>query len=339
MRHWWLQFGCFLTGYNYRIVRNSSEVAAKAVKRFTSAILIVCIIWAFIGYTFTQRYLHGSLWGSIAGSAILVVIIVQIERQIILSINPGKLLYISRGIIASMMAIIGTIIIDQIIFKEDIELEKITFIEDRVKKALPPKTEELEAQISKLDTAIMNKDGEIKVLNEDIRDKPTTTVYSSVASTKTVRKTTTDSVTKLPVIVENTTPTTTMTHTNIPNPNIERVIALDKDITLLRNQRAEKEKILLNIRPQLEHEISAKTGFLDELEVMYKLITGSKVALIVWLIWFFFLFGLEMLVLIGKANEKENDYETTVKHHMTLQMRRLEVLAKATEVKSPRPTP
>jgi hypothetical protein len=331
MRNWWIRFGCFLTGYNYGIVRNSSEVAAKAVKRYTSAMLIVCIIWAFIGYTFTKRYLHGGPIGSIAGSLVLVTIIIQIERQIILSINPSKWLYISRGIIAAMMAIIGAIIIDQIIFKEDIELEKITFIENRVKKALPPKTEELRLQISKLDTAILNKERERLVLMEDIRKHPTTIVYSTTPSIRTERKTIIDTATGKPVTTEKAVPVSLTLSSNVANPNIERVASLEQDINALRSQKTEKEKALLNIRPQLEKEISSKVGFLDELEVMYKLITQSKVALTVWLIWFFFLFGLEMLVLISKINEKENDYEKTVLHHMTLQIKRLDVMARAAD--------
>ena len=93
MRNWWIRFGCFLTGYNYGIVRNSSEVAAKAVKRYTSALLIVCILWAFIGLYFYPAILRGSQWGSLAGAVVAVIIIFQIERQIILSINPSKWLY------------------------------------------------------------------------------------------------------------------------------------------------------------------------------------------------------------------------------------------------------
>ena len=61
---------------------------------------------------------------------------------------------------------------------------------------------------------------------------------------------------------------------------------------------------------------------------MFSLITRSKVALCVWLLWCFFLLGLELLVLLSKMNEKENDYEKTVKHHMDLQIRKLDVLAK-----------
>ena len=69
---------------------------------------------------------------------------------------------------------------------------------------------------------------------------------------------------------------------------------------------------------------------------MYSLITRSNVALAVWLIWFFFLLGLEMLVLIDKVNEKENDHERTVKHHVELQPRKLEVFLRWRNViKSP----
>src|SRR5690606_21961417 len=110
-RNLWIKFGCFLTGYNYPIVMASSEVAVKAVKRYTSALIIVSIIWAFVGFTFTNRYLHASTWGSVAGAVIMVIIIVQVERQIILSVTPSKWLYIFRGLIAIMMAILGAIII------------------------------------------------------------------------------------------------------------------------------------------------------------------------------------------------------------------------------------
>jgi hypothetical protein len=38
-----------------------------------------------------------------------------------------------------------------------------------------------------------------------------------------------------------------------------------------------------------------------------------------------------MLVLISKVNEKETDYEKTVKHHMSLQVKKLEAFARASE--------
>ena len=331
MKNWWIKFGCFLTGYNYGIVRNSSEVAAKGVKRYTAALTIVCILWSFIGFSFTNRYLHGGTLGSIFGGLIFVVIIIQIERQIILSINPSKWLYVFRGIIAAMMAIIGAIIIDQLIFKEDIDLEKITFIEARVKKALVLKTEEIRNQIANLDTAVFKKEYERSSLIADIGKNPTSQVYATQSIIKSEKSTKFNEVTGRQETTETTAPVKVTTSSNVANPKISLIAPLEETINSLRSKKLAKETALLNIRPELEKQISSKVGFLDELEVMYSLITRSRVALSVWLIWFIVLLGLEMFVLISKVNEKENDYEITVKHHMELQIKKLELFAKMAE--------
>ncbi|MEO6681816.1 MAG: DUF4407 domain-containing protein, partial [Ginsengibacter sp.] len=94
----------------------------------------------------------------------------------------------------------------------------------------------------------------------------------------------------------------------------------------LRSRKASLDSNLLALRPMVEKDIRSKVGFLDELKVMYKLISESHIALTVWLLWFFFLLGLEMFVLISKTSEKQNDYEATVLHHMNIQMKRLKAL-------------
>src|SRR5262245_19792047 len=140
MGNLWVRFGCFLTGYNYKILRGCSEAAVKSVKKYTAAMLIVCILWFFIGFTFAQRYLVSSVTGCIIAGIISVVIIIQIEKQIILSINPGWALLVFRGCLALMMSILGAVIIDQILLKKDIELEKVSYITERVDTLLPFKT-------------------------------------------------------------------------------------------------------------------------------------------------------------------------------------------------------
>jgi hypothetical protein len=328
MGNLWIRFGCFLTGYNYGIVRNSSEVAAKAVKRYTSAVLIVCIIWAFVGYAFTDRYLDGGLIGSAVGAIIAVIIIIQIERQIILSINPSNWLYLSRGLIALMMAFIGAVIIDQIIFKKDIELEKINVIDERVNKSLPSRTVALSKQVADLDSAISSKESERLSLIADIEKNPTIKSVSSNTSPTVVSHTVTDSTGRSST-TQQVKKTTSVSITSMANPKQAMIAPLEQITEKLRNQKTTKENELINIREDLVKEIESKVGFLDELKVMHTIISESKVALIFWLLWLFFLLGLEMLVLISKINDKENDYEKTVKHHMDLQVRKLDALARA----------
>jgi hypothetical protein len=328
MRNWWIRFGCFIVGYNYNILKNCSEVAIKSLTRYTSAILIVSILWSFVGYSFASRYLHTDLTGSIAAAIVCVIIVIQIERQIILSMSPSKSLYLSRALIAFMMAIIGSVIIDQIIFKDDIELEKVNFVEKRIKKALPPRTEELTKQINQLDREIADKEKEVAQLNLDIEKKPTIVIFNTETATQSVTETTIDSITGKPTTKTTTKPTSLTTRTTVPNPNIERRELVQSLIKQLQQAKAEKEATLLNIRPQLEKEISSKVGFLDELEIMFEILSNSFVGLLVWLIWFVLLVGLELFVVASKRNEKENDYERTIKHHMALQIRKLEALAR-----------
>jgi len=117
MENKWIQFGCFLTGYKYEILKGCSEISHRAVKRYTAALIIICTLWAFIGYSFTDKYLKAAWYFSIAGAMLFVLIILQVERQIILSDSKGKGKYWLRAAIALIMAVIGSVIIDQIIFR------------------------------------------------------------------------------------------------------------------------------------------------------------------------------------------------------------------------------
>jgi hypothetical protein len=326
MKNWWIKFGCFLTGYNYRILMNSSEVAVKALKRYTSAMLIVCLMWSFIGFVFTERYIKDDLLSAMLGGAALCFIIIQIERQIILSTNLNKIMYVFRTCIAVVMALIGSIIVDQIIFQKDIELGKIETLNQKVNKIMPDRAKEMKSQIRELDQSITMKDLERKKLIEDVTSHPTIKSVSSLTKREPVITNSPDSSqTKKPTVIFVN--TNSISTTSIPNPNIALLNPLNAQITELRNAKSVKETSLIKLRSDLEKEIKDKTGFLDELIVMVNLIKGSSVALFVWLLWLFFLIGIELFVLFSKKGDQDNDYDMTIKHHMELQKRKLRLMA------------
>jgi hypothetical protein len=327
MSNLWIRFGCFLTGYNYKILRGCSEVAIKSVKKYTAAMIIVCILWFFIGFTFAQRYLVSNVAGCVMSGIISMIIIVQVEKQIILSINPGWLLLVFRTCLAVIMSILGAVIIDQILLKKDIELEKVSYITRRVDQILPVKTTELRNQIAALDTTINSKEVEKQRYIEDCTRHPTISIVTTQTQTtlvpqKVVGASGRDST------VYTRIPTTTITKNPIPNPKMALTAPLDSVIGAMRQQKAYKENELLHIRPALENEIKEKTGFLDELKVMVQLISSSYVALGFWLLWIFFFLFIEMLVLFSKLGDKASDYEKAVLHHMHLQIWRLDAFAR-----------
>lgn len=312
-RNGWLRFGCFLTGYNYQILNGCSELSVKRVLRYTSAILIICMLWAFIGFTFAERYLKTSVLGAVIASLVMVVLVIQIERQVILSNKNNRGPFIFRMVIAIMMGFIGSIIIDQIIFKDDIEQQKLMMMGEKVNKVLPDRARELALQIKAIDSLVTLKEQETKILSDAIEKNPmVTTVTTHVErfkssdgkdSTKTVA-----------------------VYSRVPNPKMDLLKQVEQKHAALRREKNKKDSVMLTLRPIVEAELKQNVGFLDELELMKSMLVKSIVALITWIVWFIVLLGLELFILVSKWSEPETDYDVVIKQQEELHLKRLRLL-------------
>ncbi len=310
-----LKLACFLTGHNYKLVKHSSESSVKTVKKYFSALLIIILVWAFIGYTFTQRYLHGDLFESVIGAVVMIFLIIQIERQIILTRSPTVLAKAFRIVIGVIMAIIGSFILDQIMFKDDIEKHKAENIQIWVKEASKIKREDLDIQIDNLNKSIETKEQEKNTIVSEVTIKPTiSTPSSSINYLK-------DSISG--EMVESG---RTVVSNSVPNPKMELIPQIDKQISDLRAIKLEKENEILNIQKLTEAELLGKVGFLDELKMMYDILLSSPIGLFVWILFFLFFATIELFVLVNKITDKENDYDKLVDHQMGVRLDMLDRL-------------
>jgi hypothetical protein len=317
MRNHWLRFGCFLIGYNYPILKASSEVSHQKVIRLTSALLIICILWAFVGFTFAGRYLKASTSASLLAMVMMVVFAIQIERQVILSSKENKWPLRFRGGIAILMAIIGSTIIDQIIFKDDIEKQKMFLMDESVNKLLPGKTAELRTQILEIEKTVQSKEHERTTLVNDISKNPKITIYKTEKTTNGRH-------------LDDSARTETITRTaeQIANPKMDLLKPIDDQIKSLREEKFKKDSSLLVLRPAIEADIKNNTGFLDELSLMFDIFKTSWIALVVWVIWLLLLFGVEVFILVSKWNDNDSDYDKMIQLQMQLHLRRIELIGK-----------
>jgi hypothetical protein len=322
MKDYWLKFGCFLTGYNYELVKKSSEASAQSVKKYLSALIIVSILWSFIGFSFSQRYLHSGVFGSICVSVAMLIVIIQLERQIILMMGRSNWAIIFRSVIVIVMAIIGSIIIDQIIFKEDIERQKISDIQTEANKILLIKTIQLDNEIRALDSLINKKENERNQLIEDISRKPFVKGSSSQRKSHIIKVAGINGQVKDSVITK-----TDLMLTDVVNPKVELVQTVDKQIAFLRIEQSEKQKSRINIRSDLENELRSKKGFLDELQTLISILTTNISALIVWVLVFLFFLSLEFFVLVIKFGDAKNDYERSIMLQMDMRIKVIEGLS------------
>ncbi len=317
-----LRLGCFLTGRNYKIVKSCSEASTKSVKKFLAAILIMSIIWGFIGFTFTQRYIQGSMTASVIVAAIMVFVVIHIERQIILSIGKNKWSSWFRIVIGVVMAIIGSVIIDQILFKQDVEKKKISDIQEEVYDILPLKTNQINLDIANLDTLIINKEREKAQIVDEITIKPF--VKSSTRSTihHNVMLSGKDTLIAR----------SDVTIVDIPNPKASFIPQIETLIKSLQAQKSLKEEARLTMREDLEKDLMSKTGFLDELTTLFSILFSSLVALLVWIALFIFFLALELFVLTNKYGDKGDDYDETIIHQMNIHRLRLAKLEEASVI-------
>ncbi len=319
MKYWWTHISCFLTGWNFSILKNCTEASKKQLKKYSSALLILVILWAFIGYSFAVRYIHASTWGAIAAAAIFIIIVVQIERQIILTVGTNRWLAIFRIIIAFIMAFIGSAILDQIIFKDDIEKKMIEIVDRQVNEQLPNRLNVLNAKLNELQVEIDSLDTKTIALYDEISKRPTINTVSS-------------SVTHVPVRGEDGRMTTvaqrTVSNTPIENPKMKEAEMNKQNLDLLRKQQEEYTQRKLNEETLLRKELSSKQGFLEELNAILEILKERPVALIFYLILFLFLMSLELFVVFSKIGDKKSDYDLVVEHQLKQKMKTLNELSK-----------
>jgi len=115
---------------------------------------------------------------------------------------------------------------------------------------------------------------------------------------------------------------------DIANPKAGLLPGIADQISQLRKQKAEKENSKINIRQELETELSSKTGFLDELKVLFSILFSSWIAMVVWIMFFLFLMSIEVFVLVNKFGDEKNDYDSVILHQKDV---RIKMLNKLTE--------
>ncbi len=283
--------------------------------------MILIILWGFTGFCFAQRYVHAPLWGCILSSFIFVTIVIQIERQIILTVkfNKWSLSAIFRLFIAILMALLGSSILDQIIFGDDIKRKMVEITDRQVQEQLPLRLNIIDGKLNELQANIDSLDRTNVGLYEEIIKNPT---IKTVSSTTIYRNELQENGTYKRI------PETTVSTNPVANPRMKQVETNDSILSRLRIQQEEYTIRKINVENELRRELSENAGFLEELRAMLEIILTRKEALAFYLIVFLFLMFLELFVVTSKMSDDECDYDLIVKHQLSIKKAALDELVK-----------
>ena len=301
--NWWIKLGCKLTGWSSSVLSQCSEASKTQLSKYTSALLILMIVWSITGFCFAQRYIGLPIWGCILVSLVFVTIVVMIERQILLALHPTKKLATFRLVIAIIMAIVGSSIFDQTMFGKDIDKQMADTIELQTVDLTQKRVSNID---SKLVAFQIEKDSLNKVNSElqaDVNAHPWI-----------IQKSVTNSQDRLVVngkikVVNNPSVTTNQ----VANPKQIAIAANNEKIKQIVLQENDLNKKKLTVEEDTRKECQANVGFLEELEAMVSIVTTRTVAGIFYVIFFLLLMSLELFVVTSKMGDEECDYELAIK--------------------------
>lgn len=299
-----LMLQCLLTGFSVRILSKSSEKSMAKMRRYVWAILIISSIWAIVAYASTERYFKWPWWASLLAAVFAVILVVNIEKLIIHA-HSRLTAFAFRFVIGIVMALIGSILIDQILFADDIDLAKVGLVNERVNNLLPQKTAELNESINRVKQDLENLRLEWEKVTAELRKRPTIMIVEYANNA--------------------------VKRTRVANPLFETENSLREQMNILDNDLRQKSNLLMNVKFVLENELRGKVGFFDDLEVMKGIILRSWVSLGAWLIFFIFLLALELLVVFNKLGDEATDYENRIEYEDSVRNRRLAFLKQSVE--------
>lgn len=302
--NWWSKFGCKLTGWSFDVLAQCSEASRCQLSKYTSALIILILIWSVTGFCFAQRYIGLPIWGCCLVSVFFITIVIMIERQIILTTEKSLSMLAFRAIIAFVMAIVGSTIFDQTMFGKDINKQMADTIEAQVANLTVQRVHTIDEKLFDLRTEFDSITSVNSFLQEDVNKNPfiiqtsvTNSTNSLAMSDGTIMKVKNPSVTK----------------NQVANPKIAQIEANNKKLEAISVQEQKWTEKKQTMEEDVRKECKESVGFLEELEAMWSIIINRPLAGVFYLVFFFLLMSLELFVVVSKTVDKECDYDAAIK--------------------------
>jgi len=309
-----------MIGWNYYILQRCGEASHKQFRKLVSAICIMMVIWGTIGYCFAENYINiEAMGGKIAVALAFLFLIINIERIIILTVGKAYFMATMRVFLAVLMAVLGSCIFDQIIFRNDIAETLALNRETKIKEVVKQRIEILDDDVVRLNLAMDSLSRNIESLSNEIASNP-------IIKTKNVSS----SRTNTGMTDEDGKPiyssTSVVSEQSFENPKKHQ---LDTSMELYKKYTSQVDSLTknkMNIQDIVIQEFKNKpSGFMEELQATYDMVTQSSVTTAFYLILFFVLLCLELFVVSIKFGDKKCDYDLLVERQLNVKQ---EVLQK-----------
>ncbi len=320
-------FGCLLIGWDKNILKECGEASYRQYRKLLSAICIMMVLWGTIGYCFADRYINiESCFLKVCVAITFMFIVLCVERVIILTVGKARLMGIMRVLLALCMAVLGSCIFDQIIFRNDIQQAIQEHREDVIGTTINKRLVIYDSDIQRITQEMDSLSKATIALNEELQLRPV------------IKGTNVSTQEQVIGVDENGKPrkvrTQTVNTVTLANPLAEQLKANNDQIQIysaqLEQLRLDKKEVAEKVREEMNQRTP---GFIEELEATLKVVSKSKVSLAFYIILFCFLTFLELFVLTIKMGENKCDYELIVENQLLLKKNLMEQTAQSVLVR------
>ncbi len=315
--------GCFLIGWDKKILSECGEASFRQYRKLLSAISIMMVLWGTIGYCFADRYINiESCALKLCVALAFMFIVLCVERVIILTVGKARLMSVMRVLLALCMALLGSCIFDQIIFRNDIQQAIQEHREDVIGNTITKRLAIYDGDIQRITREMDSLSKATIALNEELQKRPV------------IKGTNVSTQEQVVGVDENGKPqkvrTQTVNTVTLANPLAEQLKANNDQIQIYSGQleqlRLDKKEVAEKVREEMSQRAP---GFIEELEATLKVVSQSKVSLAFYIVLFCFLTFLELFVLTIKMGENKCDYELIVENQLNLKRNLMEQTAQS----------
>lgn len=306
------KLGCYLVGWSPDILKECGEASHRTLKKYIAAITILMTIWGVVGYCFADRYIGiESVPAKCLIAVVFAVIILCVERFVILTVGKNRGMTGFRILLAVLMAVLGSAIFDQIIFKNDVDVKMKEVRTEQINLEIPKRIAYLDADIKRV-TSLIDSIGRANI-----------EIYAQLAKNPVIKATDVSTTTRQSGVDSDGNPiidrVSNVTTRNVENPLSGQAKANEAALKNYQDQLDNYQKKKMSVADDVESEYKgASTGFLEELKALFSILKGDWVALSFYLFLFLFLMSLELLVVTSKGGDEKCDYDLIVEHQLRI---------------------
>ncbi len=279
-----LKTACFLTGDNYQLVLNDTPASKKKITAMAIAMMLPITIWLFSSFLLAFEVIKTGFISALITALVCGLIVFFVEKLVIMA-DGNRWLTLFRISIGFIVAALGSIAIDEVVFKNDIDISIVTLKNEAIRKA---KLDE-EKQF-KLNNNYQNI--EIEVAN--LVNRYNSAVNSAIAEADGTTGSKQAGVGVITIMKERA--------KNVIRKDLE---AANQKLALLdmgKNEAVKKAGFDMS-------KAFNENALLTRIKALFSLVTSDRYMAIVYTLFTLLMFFFEFLVVILKLTWKKTNYE------------------------------